>query len=393
MKAGLRSVASAAAKRLSHGGGGGASSIASSSRLTTNPACSSCAATWRCQRGLSSTSAAQDARPPAVQPLSAAATAPPQGVAISSTQPTYLRIPDEAAPAGKGNKSLVVPPTPPKVFTVAPSRAPTHGVHVATLSLQAYGPSLASLDFFCNFARHAAFALDISASNVARLPTRTRLWTVPKSPFVHKKCQENFWRKTHKRAIKLYDANDETVNRWLQFLRIWAVPGVGMKAQLFRYHEIGVGTRMLREALQPYTSGAVTDKAETRSSSSTESAPVEPSAPSDTLASAASSVVNSEERLKALADEILKNDVFQEEEGVTEIAAAGDPEVPGSAANSSTSAEPAQNETPAKSGSSSAEQVAELNPSGNQAERDTGVAQHTGGATETRTAAEDSKAF
>lgn len=110
----------------------------------------------------------------------------------------------------------------------------THGVHVCTLHFRAYPDALENLDFFADFARRAAFSFGIPCSGLAHLPTRISLWTVPKSPFVHKKAQENFERRTHSRCIKLWDANDEVVDRWLQFLRIHAMDGVGMKAELFR---------------------------------------------------------------------------------------------------------------------------------------------------------------
>ena len=124
----------------------------------------------------------------------------------------------------------------------------THGIHVATLHLRSYEDGRDNLELFADFARRAAFAIGIAASGVASLPIRTSLWTVPRSPFVHKKSQENFWRKTHSRAIKLYDANDQVVDRWLHFLRIHALPGVGQKAELFRYHEVGVGGKLMEEA-------------------------------------------------------------------------------------------------------------------------------------------------
>ncbi|TKY87687.1 hypothetical protein EX895_003268 [Sporisorium graminicola] len=135
----------------------------------------------------------------------------------------------------------------------------THGVHVATLHLRSYTDGLPNLDLFADFARRAAFAIGIPAGGVAHLPTRTSLWTVPRSPFVHKKSQENFWRKTHSRAIKLYDANDQVVDRWLHFLRIHALPGVGQKAELFRYHELGVGDKLMDEAKALQRSGSRTE--------------------------------------------------------------------------------------------------------------------------------------
>ncbi|PWN51057.1 ribosomal protein S10 [Violaceomyces palustris] len=136
----------------------------------------------------------------------------------------------------------------PSCLLPAQSLPQTHGVHVATLHLRSYNDSLQNLDLFADFARRAAFSIGIPASGVAMLPTRTSLWTVPKGPFVHKKSQENFWRKTHSRAIKLWDANDQVVDRLMHFLRIHAMPGVGMKAELYRHHSLGIGSRMLEES-------------------------------------------------------------------------------------------------------------------------------------------------
>lgn len=112
---------------------------------------------------------------------------------------------------------------------------PTHGVHVATLQLKSYNQKTFDLDFFADFALRCAGALEIPTGGIASLPTRTSLWTVPRGPFVHKKSQENFWRRTHRRSIKVYDASDATVDRWLQFLRMHEMPGVASKVSLLRY--------------------------------------------------------------------------------------------------------------------------------------------------------------
>lgn len=175
------------------------------------------------------------------------------------------------------------------------SLAPTHGIHVATLHLRSYADGLPNLDLFADFARRAAFAIGIPASGVAHLPTRTSLWTVPRSPFVHKKSQENFWRKTHSRAIKLYDANDQVVDRWLHFLRIHALPGVGQKAELFRYHEMGVGEKLMEEAkaLQRSSSSEVPKKA------------VDAATPEKTGSSA--------EDIKKIADGIVEKELARED--------------------------------------------------------------------------------
>ncbi|SPO25221.1 related to RSM10 - mitochondrial ribosomal protein, small subunit [Ustilago trichophora] len=201
--------------------------------------------------------------------------------------------PSNAAPASKEEEQFVMP----NCLLPTESLAPTHGVHVATLHLRSYADGLPNLDLFADFARRAAFAIGIPASGVARLPTRTSLWTVPRSPFVHKKSQENFWRKTHSRAIKLYDANDQVVDRWLHFLRIHALPGVGQKAELFRYHELGVGEKLMDEA-----------KALQRSSSTA-------SEEGDKKGSVESSAAegSSAESIKKIADGIVEKEMARDE--------------------------------------------------------------------------------
>ncbi|KAI3620547.1 hypothetical protein CBS9595_002514 [Malassezia furfur] len=131
---------------------------------------------------------------------------------------------------------------------VAPVK-PTDGVHVATLQLKSYNQKTFDLDFFADFALRCAQALEIPTGGIASLPTRTSLWTVPRGPFVHKKSQENFWRRTHRRSIKVYDASDATVDRWLQFLRMHEMPGVASKVSLFRRYPLGIGKKLDTETL------------------------------------------------------------------------------------------------------------------------------------------------
>ncbi|WVO16707.1 hypothetical protein L204_104388 [Cryptococcus depauperatus] len=119
--------------------------------------------------------------------------------------------------------------------------SPTHGVHVATLHLQAYHPF--NLDLMSQFAVHSAHSLGIPSSLPAFLPKEKSLYTVLKSPFVKKKAQENFERRTHKRAVKIYDADREAVDLWLRYLRQNGLPGVGMKAYIHDYVEYGFGRK------------------------------------------------------------------------------------------------------------------------------------------------------
>ena len=62
------------------------------------------------------------------------------------------------------------------------------------------------------------------------------------SPFAHKKSQENFERRVHKRAIKAWDADPEFVQRCIWYLRKNAMPGVGMKVTvLWGRVPLGIG--------------------------------------------------------------------------------------------------------------------------------------------------------
>ena len=144
-------------------------------------------------------------------------------------------------------------PAEPKAYANhVPDIAPppqTHGIHVATLQLKSHHAQTFDLDFFADFAMRAAHAFQIPTGGVAMLPIRTTLWTVPRGPFVHKKSQENFWRRIHRRSIKVYDASDETVERWLHFLRVHEMPGIASKVQLFRRYPLGVGRHMESAAL------------------------------------------------------------------------------------------------------------------------------------------------
>lgn len=91
------------------------------------------------------------------------------------------------------------------------------------------------------FARRAAHALKIPVGAPASLPITTELLTVPRGPFVHKKSQENFWRRTHRRAVKVWDADEQVVQVWLEYLKQNPVPGVGIKVQQMLYRPVGFG--------------------------------------------------------------------------------------------------------------------------------------------------------
>lgn len=134
----------------------------------------------------------------------------------------------------------------------------THNIPVALLHLRSFHPPL--LNLFMHFALHAASAFGIPFSQPAALPTQRTLWTVPRSPFIFKKSQENFDRKTHKRVIKLWDADMVVVRLWIQYLEANAMGGVGMKFVTWDRVPVGVG-----QAIQAQTSSnTVTDRDKVR---------------------------------------------------------------------------------------------------------------------------------
>ncbi|CAG8495791.1 1559_t:CDS:2 [Paraglomus occultum] len=123
---------------------------------------------------------------------------------------------------------------------------PTHNVVVCDLHFRSYVPS--HMDFYVDFCRRAAGALRIPCSGPVPLPTKTTRWAVPRGPFIHKKTQENFERKTHKRLLQLKDANRDVIERWLYYIIDNAPSGIGMRVTLWEYEELDVGERMLKQA-------------------------------------------------------------------------------------------------------------------------------------------------
>ncbi|GAA5896725.1 mitochondrial 37S ribosomal protein uS10m RSM10 [Sporobolomyces salmoneus] len=187
--------------------------------------------------------------PPFSQPSSESTSTPPTSTPVQESTPassvsSSSSSPSSSLPSTNSSDSELSP-----VFGRHVPLPQTHGVHVATLHLRSYTDSVPDLQFFTSFALRAAKALGLPTSGAVALPTRTSLFTVPRSPFAHKKSQQNFWRKEHKRAIKVWDGNEEIVNAWLAYLRKEALGGVGMKAQVFTYRPVGWGQELGKDQL------------------------------------------------------------------------------------------------------------------------------------------------
>ncbi|KAF7561870.1 hypothetical protein G7046_g2241 [Stylonectria norvegica] len=121
-------------------------------------------------------------------------------------------------------------------------REAEYGIPSCDLQLRSF--SIQPLEFFADFALRAAYYLGLPAYGPTPLPRITERWTVPKSNFIFKKAQENFERRTLRRLIQIKDGNPETVQLWLSYLRKHQYYGVGMKANVWEFTQLGVGQEM-----------------------------------------------------------------------------------------------------------------------------------------------------
>ncbi|KAG8746467.1 mitochondrial 37S ribosomal protein rsm10 [Ceratobasidium sp. 414] len=197
----------------------------------------------------------------------------------------FISVLDDFPPFATDASSSTTPPTPPaRIDTPRPTSHPKQPpkIHdpsvppksllkpgvldvprthpVALVHFRTYHPP--TLEFFLHFAYHAALALNIPLSHPARLPTQRSLFTVPKSPFIFKKAQENFEKKTHKRAVKVWNANKEVVDVWLRYLEEHMMPGIGMRVVRWEREEVGFGERRLGEVVGALRGGSEPSVAE-----------------------------------------------------------------------------------------------------------------------------------
>ncbi|KAF8337336.1 ribosomal protein S10 domain-containing protein, partial [Cantharellus anzutake] len=119
-----------------------------------------------------------------------------------------------------------------------------HGIPVAILHIRAFHHELLTL--FIHFSLHAAYALGMPVSRAVSLPTQRSLYTVLRGPFVHKKSQENFERVVHKRAIKVWDTDPDVLSKWIRYLEINMMPGIGIRVVRWERAEVGFGAKKLQ---------------------------------------------------------------------------------------------------------------------------------------------------
>lgn len=77
---------------------------------------------------------------------------------------------------------------------------------------------------------------------------------------MHKKSQENFERKVHKRAIKAWDADPEVVDRWVRYITRHAMPGVGLRVTQWKRAPLGIGQEMVDATVGQTRLGSGADK-------------------------------------------------------------------------------------------------------------------------------------
>ncbi|KAI8054033.1 ribosomal protein S10 domain-containing protein [Syncephalis plumigaleata] len=144
-----------------------------------------------------------------------------------------------------------------------PERIPTTHDHVVcNLHFRSFSPNV--MDFYMDFTRRVAAAFGIPCSGTVYLPTKTEKWTVLRSPFVHKKAQENFERKHHKRLLQLKDASPETIGRLLAYIERTCPAGIGVKVTTWEHESLGVGKRMgaqVEDELRSAESGLIGNQA------------------------------------------------------------------------------------------------------------------------------------
>jgi ribosomal protein S10 len=119
---------------------------------------------------------------------------------------------------------------------------PPYNITVAQLQIRGY--YLPPVDFMADFCLRAAYYFGLPASGPVPLPRRTERWTVLKSPFIFKKQQENFERRTFARLVTIKDGHPDIVEMWLSYCVRNMFHGTGMKVNIFTNDYVGVGKTM-----------------------------------------------------------------------------------------------------------------------------------------------------
>ena len=123
-----------------------------------------------------------------------------------------------------------------------------YGVTVAQLQIRGY--YLPPVEFMADFCMRAAYYFGLPATGPGPLPRRIERWTVIKSPFIYKKQQENFERRTFSRLVTIKDGHPDVVEMWLSYCVRNMFHGTGMKVNMFTNDYVGVGKTMSQDIKQ-----------------------------------------------------------------------------------------------------------------------------------------------
>ncbi|OBA21737.1 mitochondrial ribosomal protein S10 [Metschnikowia bicuspidata var. bicuspidata NRRL YB-4993] len=119
---------------------------------------------------------------------------------------------------------------------------PTHGHKVAEINFSGYDET--EVLRMAEFTARAAFYLGIPASDIEKVKTEKKLYTVIRSPFAQAKSKENFFRTTFKRRLVAFDANPEIVDLWLSYTSKYALESVHRKALVFTHESLDYAETM-----------------------------------------------------------------------------------------------------------------------------------------------------
>jgi len=122
---------------------------------------------------------------------------------------------------------------------VALAPRPKDMVRLAQLKVQSYHPKFISDG--CADITNSAKQMGLNVGATIPLPTKTRLVTIMRGPFVHKKSMEQHHHKTHKRLIELYGASSTGQDatscvhflRYLEHTIMQVHPGISVRVTLF----------------------------------------------------------------------------------------------------------------------------------------------------------------
>ena len=163
---------------------------------------------------------------------------------VRRAQENNITVPADlqtARPFEKPN-NVTLPRNVTSLYMAPLRRRSTHGIVVCDLQIRSY--LVRHVEFMADFALRAAYYLNLPAKGPVPLPRITERWTVPRSPFIFKKSQQNFERITLRRLVQIQDGHPEAVRRWLNFIRKNMWYGVGMKANVYEWEDLDVVKRM-----------------------------------------------------------------------------------------------------------------------------------------------------